>query len=156
MSCKFQVGSSKLRTRLQTLNFELATWNFELTSRHSSLMTFCNWNRERERGALADFGLDADFAAVEFDELARDVEAEPRPLLAARGARAGLRVLVEDVVQVFARDADACVLDGDADERALARRAPTYAPAFGRELQSVRDEGDEYAPDLRSVGAQRR
>src|ERR1044072_1358926 len=111
-----------------------------------SLITFCNWNRERERGAAAYFGLDADFAAVELDELARDVEAEAGALLAARGAGACLRVLVEDVVEVFARDADARVLDRDADERVLARRAQTDVPALRRELQGVRDEVDEYAP----------
>src|SRR5215210_4311746 len=90
-----------------------------LITRHSSLIIFCHRDCERERGALADFGADFDAAAVEFDELARDVEAEPRPLLAARRARARLRVLVEDVAEVFFGDADAGVRDRDAHRAAL-------------------------------------
>src|SRR5919107_2768862 len=127
-----------------------------LVTHRSSLITFRDRDCERERGALADFGLDADLAAVEFDELARDVEAEARALLAACGARARLRVLVEDVVEVFARDADARVGDRDAHEPALARRAEADAPALRRELQGVRDEVDEDAAELRAVGPERR
>src|SRR5215211_7482992 len=89
--------------------------------RPPSLTTPRRRDRERERRALADLGLDADPAAVQLDELARDVEAEPRALLAARGARARLRVLVEDVAEVFPGDADAGVGDRDA-----------HLPAFGR------------------------
>src|SRR5437762_1179640 len=90
-------------------------------SYHSSL--FCYWNRERERRAFAHLRLHADLAAVEFDELARDVESEARTLLAARGARARLRVLVEDVLHVFGGYADARVGDRDAHRAALARGA---------------------------------
>ena len=117
------------------------------------LMWLGTRDRERERGALADFGLDFDVAAVEFDELARDVEAEPRPLLAAGGARAGLGVLVEDVGEVVGRDADAVVGDADADPaRRLGARVELDAAASGRELQRVRDEVDEDAAQLGAVG----
>src|ERR1051326_7584435 len=126
-----------------------ASWLLLITH-HSLLLR--DWDSERERGTLADFGLDADLAAVEFDELARDVEAEAGALLAARGAGARLRVLVEDVALVFGGDADSGVGDRDADERAFARRADVDAPALGRELQSVRDEVDEDATELGAVG----
>src|SRR5919197_5906023 len=123
-----------------------------LITHHLSLLRY--WDRKRERRALADLGLHLDLAAVEFDELARDVEAEPRPLLAARGARARLRVLVEDVAHVLRRDADARVGDGDAHRAALARGRDADAPALGRELQGVRDEVDQHPAQLRTVGAQ--
>src|SRR5947209_20269019 len=121
-----------------------------LIARNPSLLGYRDC--ERERRACAHLGLDFDLAAVEFDELARDVESETRALLAARGARAGLRVLVEDVAEVFGGDADACVGDGDAHERTFARGADSDASALGRELQSVGDEVDEHAPELRAVG----
>src|SRR5438270_475052 len=107
-----------------------------LIARNPSLLGYRDC--ERERRACAHLGLDFDLAAVEFDELARDVESEARALLAARGARAGLRVLVEDVVHAFFGDADAGVGDRDAHRAALARGAEPDAPALGRELQGGR------------------
>src|SRR5437762_11218588 len=108
------------------------------SSHHSSLITRGRyWNCKRKSRTLADLRLHLDLAAVEFDELARDVESEACALLAARGARAGLRVLVEDVAEVVGGYADARVRDGDAHERTFARGTQADAPALGRELQRV-------------------
>src|SRR2546423_380977 len=124
---------------------------------NSSLITRGRYrNCKRKSRTLADLRPDLDLAAVEFDELARDVESEACALLAARGARAGLRVLVEDVAEVVGGDADARVRDGDAHERTFARGAQADAPAFGRELPRVGDEVDEHAAQLRAVGAELR
>ena len=78
----------------------------------------CNRYRKRKNGALAEFGLGSDGSAVQLDELARDVEAEARALLAARDAGAGLLILVEESLGVFGRDADAVVRHRDARQAA--------------------------------------
>src|SRR5512147_773379 len=94
----------------------------------------CKRQRERERRAAAELALDADVAAVELDELARDREPEAGPFdLLRRGAH--LPEFLEHRPLVLGSDPDARVLDrhfGAAVDEASDDVDP---PALGRELE---------------------
>src|SRR5258705_10280161 len=95
----------------------------------------------REEGAaLARRALDADGASLSLDDALRERESQPGPRILLRLARIELLELGEELADLFGPDADAGVLDLQTE---LARRRGTRAdrdpPAFGRELDRVRD-----------------
>ncbi len=82
-----------------------------------------------QKVALTELAVGADGAAVELDELLADeeAEAEARGLLLAAG---GAEEAIEDAGEALLGDADALVLDADADERvARPRRGSRCASA---------------------------
>src|SRR5262245_54917734 len=98
--------------------------------------------RERQRddecGALIfAAALDADRATVEFDELFYDRQAESEA--AVRTGRRGIDLAeaFEDDWQVFRRDADPVVVDGDFEMRIDAGEDHVDLAAFGGELDRI-------------------
>ena len=62
--------------------------------------------REEERAALVGLTLDPDAATHESDQVRGDAEAEARPTVLACGRAVSLHEGIEDIVQLFGRDAD--------------------------------------------------
>ena len=112
-------------------------------------------DRERERRAAPFLGLDPDPAAVAFDDVARDREAESRA--AAPDARpVGLVEALEDALLVRLRDARPVVDDRGDDLAAGGPHRDPHLAAVGAELDRVVDEVDEDLAEARLVGADRR
>src|SRR5436190_846473 len=101
--------------------------------------------RERENRALAGFARDANLPAMQFDEPARQREAQSRAFLLARVLAAHLAELLEHRLMIGGGDADAGVLDGDFDVVAGDPRANVDTPAIRRELDRV---GQQIEQDL--------
>src|SRR5262249_55536030 len=122
---------------------------------------------DHHAGADTLDGGDADFAAVRFDDLPHDVEAESGAAAAADRLVRALLVLLPDLLQFRRLDAHAAVRDGDDDrlgDVAVAHdlRAHGDQSLLRRELQRVGDEIDHglsellhAAEDLRDVAAVR-
>ena len=66
---------------------------------------------EPEDRAAADLALDADLAAHQVDQPCGDRKAKPGAFMAAGRGAVDLRELLEDVLQLVGRDADAGILD---------------------------------------------
>jgi hypothetical protein len=98
---------------------------------------------------------------VQLDELARDRQPEPRPVVPPRGRRVDLRELAEDQLVVLGRDPDPGV--DHLDEQRLARpgrrrRAHRHAAAArgAREVDGVAEQVAEHVRQLLAVGRDRR
>lgn len=89
-------------------------------------------HKEREGAALSVDAVEIDFAAEQRGQFAADGEAEAGATIFARGAGVGLLEGLEDVLLLLRSDADAGVLDGEADDsRGLAEYGVVRAPAGG-------------------------
>src|SRR5690606_30908412 len=101
--------------------------------------------RHRKTAALADPALQADIPAHQLGQLARDMEAKPRALLAAGiDVVDALLELLEDQLLLVFRNADSGVPHGDRDHAALAiANIDADAATLGREFHGVREEIDE-------------
>src|SRR5712691_5154598 len=90
--------------------------------------------------ALTLDALEADAAAVRFDDLAADCEPEACAADLARVRRVDAKELVEHVALLLGRDTEPGIPDGDAGEAAVRLGRELYAPALGRVLDRVREE----------------
>jgi hypothetical protein len=91
------------------------------------------------------------FAAVHFNELFSDVKAESGAFLAACGARASLFVFIEETRDIFRRDADARIGEGNAQMTVNLFGSHCDHAAFVRELNCVGKQIDEDAPQLVAI-----
>src|ERR1700749_1712586 len=89
-------------------------------------------------------------AAVQFDQLANDGEAETHASVNPVGAGVGLAKAVEDVRQEFGIDAHPGILHLYLYARAGASQPDRYLPVRVRELDGVRDEIPDHL--LQAVG----
>ena len=104
-------------------------------------MKWCSFGqREGEGAPLAEAARHGDVPAVLLDDVLHDREPEPDPL--ARAA-AHLVELLEDVLEILLRDADALVRHRDLDRDGVLDRLDEDARAARRELDRVADEVDE-------------
>src|ERR1051326_3993997 len=71
--------------------------------------------REPERAAFAHFALDADPAAMQLDQAARERESQPRSFILPACGRVELGKLLEQLRLIFRRDPNAGVGARDAD-----------------------------------------
>src|SRR5262249_6545830 len=106
-----------------------------------------HWYRERERRARPDLALDPDLAAVQFDELPRQGQAEPRAL-DLFGGHPHLLELLENRLLILRRDTDPGVTDRYL-HGAVHRFSLDLDPAaLRRELDRVRQEIEENLTEL--------
>src|SRR3712207_3662222 len=89
---------------------------------------------DQHDGADAFLALDAQGAAVELGEGARDRKTEARALVALRELRLDLLEWTSELLERLGRDADAVVLDVDVDGAGRQARAHGDAAAVRREL----------------------
>jgi len=92
---------------------------------------------ERECGTFARLALQGDAPAVQFDELARQREAESRPFLLVRVVAAHLAELFEHRLLILSRDTDAGIVHRYDDIIAVVARRHLDAAAVGGELHGV-------------------
>src|ERR1051326_6155388 len=97
---------------------------------------------EREGAALSGRALHGDRAAVQLDEALRQRETQPSPF--ARALPTDLAELLEDLLLILGRDADARVAHRDAHGAVLARRGDLDAAAIRREFHRVREQVVEH------------
>src|SRR4051812_45719131 len=94
-----------------------------------------------ERGAEILAGtLDADGAAVEFDQVSHDRHAESKAAVTTAHRTVGLPETIEHEWQELRRDADAAVPHFNLRVAVLVVKRNLNASTLGRELQRVRDE----------------
>ena len=110
-------------------------------------------DREGELAAAAQLALDPDFAEVQVDQLARDVEPEAKALGAGLDIALNLPKPLENRLHVLRRDARTVVRHPDHDLVPVRiRPCPQLdLAAFRRELQRVDDQVDDHPPDLLRV-----
>ena len=115
----------------------------------------CRGKRTANDRALTDtVTVRANRAAVQFDELPGNGQAESQPAVAARKLRIGLAERLEDEWQEVCRDALAGIDDGHLDvgiaDAAYGRRHTTSRAG---ELDGVREEIPEHLLESRRIGA---
>src|ERR671915_1780104 len=98
---------------------------------------------EEERRAASLALLDPDAAAHPADELAADVQAQPRAADAAEHLRVEAVELLEDARQLLGRDAEALVQHAETHHAVGRLRAELDPAAVGGVLDRVLDEVDE-------------
>src|SRR5690348_1274512 len=114
--------SSTISTRLIGFSLAPAMRGDAATTASRGAPSLRKRNRERERGTPSRLALEPDRAAVQFDELAREREAEARAFLLAGVIASDLPELFEHRVLIGRGNADAGVAHGDLGKRAGAPR----------------------------------
>src|SRR5262249_42892545 len=101
------------------------------------------WHLDPEQAALAEPALHADLAVEQLDQVLADRQAQTGAAEAARGGRVGLRERAEQPGDLLGRDADAGVLDLEAQPRtarARPRRRAQHHLARVGELERVAEQ----------------
>src|SRR6185436_12533888 len=105
-------------------------------------------DRDAERAARADLGLDRDPAAHQVEQAAADRQAEARAAVTAADAAVGLAEALEERGQRRLVDADAGVRDGDLEEDAIVAELAVvdldHHRALLGELDGVADQVEEH------------
>src|SRR5262244_3743523 len=121
------------------LNEDEPEGSLECRSVYAVTQFMANRKRERERRAVPDLALHPDPPPVEFDELPRECEPEPRALhLLVRGPH--LPELLEDRLLIFGGNADSGIRDGNLCRTVLQVGGDIDPPSLGGEFQGVGQE----------------
>ena len=119
--------------------------NGRLTNRQGQL--------HMELRALTFTAADADCAAHQLHQLARDGGAQARTTKAARGGRISLCKRVKNTFELVLRNANARVLDGQVQAALLIVHAQLHMAAFG-ELDGIAHQIDENLLNTQRIPAQ--
>ena len=88
---------------------------------------------------------------MQLDQVAHDAEAEPEAAVRPRAGAVCLPEPLEDVRQELCADPLARIAHGELDVRLGAPEVDVDAPAFGRELDGIRQEVPDHLLEARGV-----